>query len=251
MKGPEVNPENHQQIYEYYAHIKPSKRMINAIHRASRLLYRPRVDFAEQAEEEIAERIDGQNRLIVASNHLNIADQFPISALIDRLDVLKPLEGRTFALAKSEYFTKPYLKSGLDATGTIPVFRPQDVGQNLRLQADATRSLIDATTTRLIEGWNMLIFPEGTRNRGNPSKIGRIQGGIGRIASQASQDVGVSILPVALWYGPEEDHHYLTPDVFINRPIDGPFATKREVVGALRSALQGSVDQVIHQSESK
>jgi 1-acyl-sn-glycerol-3-phosphate acyltransferase len=214
------------------------------------LLYRPKIHTAENVEYELEEIVENDDRIIFASNHLTIADQFPIAALTKRVDPLRPLGDRVFALAKSSYFTKPYLKPGLDATGTLPVFRPQDVDSNLRLQAAATRSLIQTSVARIVEGWSMLIFPEGTRNREDPGRLGTIHGGIGRIASEASKEVGVSIVPVALWYGPDDEHHFLHPDIYIGHPIPGPFRTIREPVDQLKPALEDSLGRVIELSHA-
>lgn len=241
----DFKPENHQELYESYSQIEPNERLVRAIQAVSKVIYRPNVHLADGAQDELKERIEGGDSIIIASNHLNIADQFPISALISQLDFLKPLEGKTFALAKADYFKKPYLRRALDATGTLPVFRRKDMPNNPRLQARAARSLIDTSASRLCQGWHMLVFPEGTRNQGDQTKLGKVEGGIGRIAAQASKLTGVSVLPIALWYGEEGEQRYLKPDIFISRPIMGPFASKTDVVRSLQPALQHNVEEVI------
>lgn len=248
MSKPEIKPENHQAMYEYYQELEPNHRLLMAVHRASSFIFRPRTHFAKDAEHDIAERLDAGDRIIIASNHLHINDQFPLSAIIKRNASLRPLMGRTFALAKAPYFENQFLRTALDASGTLPVFRPKDLPDQPRLQASSARSLIETSAKRIIDGWNMFLFPEGTRNEGNASELGKVQSGVGRIASQASHEVGVTILPMALWYGEGQDHHGFKPDVFIGSPIVGPFDTKQDAVIPLRDSLEDCLSYAIESS---
>lgn len=268
MNRPEVNPENHQTLYEYYGQLEPNRWVVRAVHAASSLVYRPRVHFADGAEPEIAERIAQGDRIIVVTNHLTIGDQNALFAGMEQVEALRPLAKQLSILAKPEYFTNPvgallpltkrnpllvrascfvdpYLRLIFDAAGAIPAFRPKDMPNNRRLQAHATQSLTDMLVDLLVRGRNVVLFPENTRNQGDPSVLQEIHGGVGRIACKASKEVGVSIVAGALWYGEGDDLDYRRPDLFIDHPIVGPFSNMGEANKLIRSAMEDSLRHAI------
>ena len=128
--------------------------------------------------------------------------------------------------------------------GAVPVFRQQDGGSGLRMQAEATRSLIWASVSKIIYGDNMLVFPEGTRNKGDPANLGPLHKSVGRIAVDASNKVGVSILPITLWFGERNERGWLKPRVYLSQPLIGPFKEARQTVADLRSSMTEGLSKV-------
>lgn len=117
--------------------------------------------------------------VILASNHLSVADSFFLPVHVHR---------RVTFFAKNEYFTGTGLKGWLKrwfftAIGQIPVDRSS---------ASAAQAVIDTGVRVLSEGKVLGIYPEGTRSRDGQLHKGKV--GVAQIALRA----GVPIVPVAM-----------------------------------------------------
>jgi 1-acyl-sn-glycerol-3-phosphate acyltransferase len=98
-----------------------------------------------------AEHVPTRGKVILASNHLAVADSFFL--------ILKMRRRITF-VAKTEYFTSPGLKGMLKrwfftAGGQVPIDRGG---------ATAAQGALDAATRILDDGGIWAIYPEGTRS---------------------------------------------------------------------------------------
>lgn len=245
MNRPEVHPDNHEALYDYYQQIEPSERLIKSVVLASSVIYKPRLHFADGAESELAELQSRGNRFIFASAHYRRADQFAVFAAMRQSEILAPEAERTFVIGKPSYATNRLLGRSFDAVGWVPAFRKQDFPKIPRARAEAAKSLFGVCTTKIVESWNMLVFHEGTRNKGDPRVPLKIQGGVGRIASAVSREgVGIAIVPVVPWWGDSEESNHRRPDVFICSPIQGPFLAKADALAPLQAALKDGVHQV-------
>jgi 1-acyl-sn-glycerol-3-phosphate acyltransferase len=116
---------------------------------------------------------------ILAANHLSVADQLFLGAVVDR---------QVHYWAKEDYFSLPGLKgkvmSGLmHGLGTIPVHRE---GGRAALHA------LDAAVPVLQSGELVGIFPEGTRSLDGRLYRGRT--GVARLAMQAR----VPVVPIGI-----------------------------------------------------
>jgi 1-acyl-sn-glycerol-3-phosphate acyltransferase len=245
MNRPRLHPDNHEALYDYYQRIEPSKRLMRSVVLASSLIYKPRLHFAEGAEDQLAELKSRRDRFVFASAHYRATDQFAEFAAMRQSETLSSEAEHTFVIGKPSYASSRLLGRSFDAAGWVPAFRKQDYPKSPRARAAAARSLFKVCTSKIIDGSNMLLFPEGTRNRGDPKVLLRIQGGIGRIASAVSKKgVGISIIPIVPWWGISKDHNNRTPDVFIGNPIEGPFSTNGDALGPLQVALEDGVQQM-------
>lgn len=136
-----------------------------------RLLFRPRIEGAENIPDEGA--------AIVAGNHLSFSDHFLMPAMLRR---------RITFLAKAEYFNGPGLKGRLTAAffhsiGQIPVDRS---GRG------AGRAAVEEGLGVLHRGELLGIYPEGTR-----SHDGRLYKGRTGVAAMALEG-GVPVIPCAM-----------------------------------------------------
>lgn len=254
MKRPEVTLENYQNLYQYYQQTEQSSKWLQCVHSILARIYNPKVEWDEDSREAISKRLAAGSRFIIASNHLVIADQFPIAAALRQEESLRPIIGNTFVPAKAPYYQQWYTKSlrpALDKLGAIPVFRSSEADKGRALQAEATRLFIATAAGKIIAGNHMFIFPEGTRNRENPTEIGRIHKGIGRIACTASAETPVSVLPMGLWYGDADSRQWLSPTLYIGEPFDGPFEYPTEVTEPLREKLSECVASAIEGHKSR
>lgn len=238
MPRPEVTLENYEELYGYYAELDPSSLALKGLHAVASLSYHPSVHYAPDAQERISRLLDDNRSLILACNHIDRRDQFPIAAAARQEEALRPLVAHTSILAKKSYFESPVARWVMDAMGGIPVFRPQDIEKaDRRTSVRAGRAMLNATIDRLGAGNHLLVFPEGTRNRENPTKLDKIHDGVGILATRAAN---VAIVPMALWPG-EDTTHSLRPEIYINQPLEPPFDSAVKVTNALREAMKDSL----------
>jgi 1-acyl-sn-glycerol-3-phosphate acyltransferase len=117
--------------------------------------------------------------MILASNHLAVADSFYLPLVVTR---------RITFLAKAEYFTGTGIKGRFmrwfyTAAGQVPIDRTD---------ADSAQSALDTAARVLGEGKLLGMYPEGTR-----SPDGRLYKGKTGMARLALQ-TGVPVIPVAM-----------------------------------------------------
>jgi 1-acyl-sn-glycerol-3-phosphate acyltransferase len=135
------------------------------------LLGRPKVQGLEH--------VPDSGAVILASNHLAVADSFYLPLVVRR---------RITFLAKAEYFTGTGLKGWFTrwfytAAGQVPIDRTN---------ADAAQSALDTAERILTEGKLLGMYPEGSR-----SPDGRLYKGKTGLARLALQ-TGVPVIPVAM-----------------------------------------------------
>jgi 1-acyl-sn-glycerol-3-phosphate acyltransferase len=135
------------------------------------LLGRPKVEGLEY--------VPRSGPMILASNHLAVADSFYLSLVVTR---------RITFLAKAEYFTGTGLKGLVTrwfytVAGQVPIDRTD---------ADSARTALDTAERILKDGKLLGMYPEGTR-----SPDGRLYKGKTGLARLALQ-TGVPVIPVAM-----------------------------------------------------
>ncbi|HEX4720907.1 MAG TPA: lysophospholipid acyltransferase family protein [Pseudonocardiaceae bacterium] len=137
-----------------------------------KLVFRPKVEGAEH--------IPATGGVVLASNHLAVADSFFLPLVVSR---------RVTFLAKREYFTGKGVKGRLKrwffaGVGQVPIDRSSGA---------AAQAALD-TGVRLLTGGSMLgIYPEGTR-----SPDGRLYKGKTGLARMVLQS-RVPVVPVAMY----------------------------------------------------
>lgn len=252
MSKPEISVENYDEIYNYYAKSNTHPRFAKFGHGVMGLVYRPEASFEPGAEDQIAAHFQEGGSMIVASNHVNIHDQFSVAALAGREDVLSPLIGNTIIPAKVSLFKYPGLRYLVEGMGSVPTFRHKDVVSNppqpgdqekLKMKQSADMRLIRLMTGALETGRNIAIFPEGTRNADNPARLQKIQRGVGVIAHAAGRKANVAILPVGLSYG----QSVMRPRASVGNllRIQG-YKNSSEIIADLHAALQACVDRAVN-----
>lgn len=135
------------------------------------LLGRPKVEGLDN--------IPGDGAVILASNHLAVADSFYLPLVVPR---------RITFLAKREYFTGTGLKGAFlrwfySTTGQVPIDRTD---------ADTAQAALDTAERLLGEGKLLGVYPEGTR-----SPDGRLYKGKTGVARMALH-TKVPVIPVAM-----------------------------------------------------
>lgn len=135
------------------------------------LLGRPKVEGLEH--------VPASGAVILASNHLAVADSFFLPLVVRR---------RITFLAKAEYFTGTGLKGWFtrwfySVSGQVPIDRTD---------ADAAQAALDTAKRLLDEGKLLGMYPEGTR-----SPDGRLYKGKTGLARLALE-TGIPVIPVAM-----------------------------------------------------
>jgi 1-acyl-sn-glycerol-3-phosphate acyltransferase len=125
------------------------------------------------------EYIPAEGGVILAGNHISVADSFFTPLYIKR---------RVTYLAKNEYFTEKGVKGALkkaffSGMGQVPVDRNG---------ASAARAALDTGIRLLKEGHILGIYPEGTRSP--DAKLDKGKTGVARMALEAN----VPVVPVAM-----------------------------------------------------
>ncbi|GAB2643937.1 lysophospholipid acyltransferase family protein [Gordonia jinhuaensis] len=125
------------------------------------------------------ENIPADGPVILAGNHLSIADWLFAPLVVDR---------RITYLAKSDYFTSPGVRGALQKffyskTGQVPIDRSG---------ADAAENSLITAKRLLNEGKLVGLYPEGTR-----SPDGRLYKGKTGVA-RVALDTGVPVIPVGM-----------------------------------------------------
>jgi 1-acyl-sn-glycerol-3-phosphate acyltransferase len=136
-----------------------------------KLVFRPKVTGAEH--------IPATGGVVLASNHLAVADSFFLPLVVSR---------RVTFLAKREYFTGTGIKGRLKrwffaGVGQVPIDRSSGA---------AAQAALDTGVRLLTEGYMLGIYPEGTRSPDGRLYKGKT--GLARMVLQA----GVPVVPVAM-----------------------------------------------------
>ena len=116
-----------------------------------------------------ADRVPLQGAVIVASNHISLADPPVVGGAIPR---------EMYYLGKKELFENRLLSAVVTAYNTVPVSRGRP-----------DRAALRRIARLLQEGQAILMFPEGTRGPGDRLLPGKT--GLGKLA----MDAGVDIVP--------------------------------------------------------
>ncbi len=114
-----------------------------------------------------ADRVPLEGAVIVASNHVSLADPPVLGAAIPR---------EMYYLGKRELFENRFLGPVVSALNTIPVSRGRP-----------DRAALRSIARLLEEGQAVVFFPEGTRGPGDRLLPGKI--GLGKLALDAGVDV--------------------------------------------------------------
>ncbi|MGB8404614.1 MAG: lysophospholipid acyltransferase family protein [Mycobacterium sp.] len=136
-----------------------------------RFLGRPKVTGLEY--------VPDQGAVLLASNHLAVADSFYLPLVLRR---------RIFFLAKAEYFTGTGIKGKLtkffySSTGQVPIDRTD---------ADSAAAALTSASRILGQGKLLGMYPEGTRSPDGRLYKGKT--GLARIALET----GIPVIPVAM-----------------------------------------------------
>lgn len=195
------------------------------------------------------ERIPPGKPLVFVLNHPN--------GLLDPL-VLRVATGWPARfLAKSTLFRNPASRLAMDAFGSIPIYRAHESGAG---GGDASRN--DASFARcraeLAAGGALALFPEGVSH--SDPQLRPLKTGAARIALSAEVEhdgkLGVTLVPVGLYYERKALFRssvlLVVGDPIAVEPLVADYQRdERATVAALTATIDGRLDDVVLQAESR
>ncbi|GAA4482573.1 hypothetical protein GCM10023094_32760 [Rhodococcus olei] len=246
MDKPDVTLENSDAVYDFYLRHQQNRLLAKAAYATLAAKFRPRVRYADGARESIRELLRTNTSVVLSVNHLSESDPYTVAAAAWR-SPLRELIGRTRVLAKDELFSERKLRDRIDLMGSIPVFRGKNHG--MRAVNAAGQRMMDVCAERMRRGDSLAIFPEGTCNEGDPTRLQSVGSGVGHITNRA---VGLGVAPVLLHMGISygdtpsgRDRDARGASVYFGAPVtelpDKPAAIARLVHDRLQEAVDGAV----------
>lgn len=268
MRRPEVSLQNYEAVYDYYENHIQNQQFARFGHYVLGQIFKPKVTYAEDgaAQDAIKATFNEDSRVVLAVNHETELDQYELISLVKREKVFHPFIGNSFMAAKASLFMQPASKGGsvlrwaLDEMGGIPVLRMEDIKRQgieitPEIEAQHHQAILradDVQLARLIRGSHMGNFPEGTRNRTDHTRVQPLKKGFAHTVLRAANEVGVSIIPMGMYYGEPESYDKLdipnkyTPNIHIGMPLRvDPALSPEELVGQLHPAMQSCVDVAV------
>ncbi|MFF0492099.1 lysophospholipid acyltransferase family protein [Nocardia sp. NPDC004068] len=250
MRRPEVLLENSDAVYDFYRDHQQNRAQAWAAYWLLGRRYRPRVSFAPGARKRLRELIAQGRPLLIAINHLSQLDPYTVAATAWRSS-LRPVIGRTRVLAKDELFTDPDLRSRIEMMGGIPVFRGKDHG--VRAVNAAGQRMIDICAERMSRGDGVAVFPEGTCNTVDPTRLQPLGTGIGHIAFRAKKlGAAPALVSLGLSYGPRPDPtaeptkaEVRSASFYFGVPVPDLPTKPAEITRVVREELQAAVDGAV------
>lgn len=280
MSKPLVTLENYENVYNYYQEHIQNPTAAWASHTLLAAAIRPHVGTVHpDIPAQLDSFHDAGYQFVIAANHLSDIDPPVIASLTRHFAPFRLLEGNTFIPSKSSLFHNPLLRRIIDGLGATPQFRTSDVGRDGQPLPDKVRELRNAARDRSFEmarhklqvqGQNMAIFPEKTRNTVDPSRLQKLGFGLGEILCNLNPELKLVIVPVGVYYGsPELNAMYQSgredpaahtskpartigmikrlnaqrkPFTVIGQPVAGPFISKDDFYPTLHQNMQESID---------
>jgi 1-acyl-sn-glycerol-3-phosphate acyltransferase len=238
---PSVEFDNRDAVYEYYRTHRAPRARARLFYAITAYRKRPAVHYADGARTAIRGLIRDNRRMIIAINHVSVEDPRTVAAFAWR-SVFRPRIGRIRVLAKDELFLEPGQRSRIDIMGAIPVFRGKDHGP--RAAYAAGQQLMDVCVGRMVDGDDLALFPEGTCNETDPSRVQTIGTGIGHIAARARKAGAAPVFVfLGLTYGLDGRATFYLDEPLPDFP-ERPAEITRVVATRMQRALDGAIAAV-------
>ncbi|MFI5270562.1 MAG: hypothetical protein ACHQT9_00770 [Candidatus Saccharimonadales bacterium] len=211
----------------------------------------PHVVFAEGVEDRIGSEIRNGAQMAIALTHGTMFDPVHIAAMATQNEVFHPIIGKTMIGAKVGLFDTTAIGAVVPDLGAIPIWRKKDVHKKgeseeekeeleaIRLKAGA--EFIDTEIFGMeTEGLSMAKHVEGTRNKGDKTKIQKVYDGFGRVVSGVDPSVDILQATVAFYYGRwlNGSKTWLQPTMYVDIPADQRRDDKDFVTANIAASLQ-------------
>lgn len=224
-------------VYEHYREHQQDRFRAKLMYGMLAARIRPVVQFASR--DRLVRAARSGNPLLIAANHVSERDPLVLAAAGFRSPIRRRI-GHMRVLAKDELFEDPEQRRKIDTLGGIPVFRPKDHG--VRAAAAAAGQMFGVCVDRMKRGDSIAVFPEGTCNDGDVTRLQKLGTGIGHIAHRALRaGLDVSLVSAGIAY-PDDDRG--RPVVEFGEPIDLS-RFRDETPASLTRIIQGDLQHVV------
>jgi len=240
VKLPELTPENHEEIYEYFTEFEPNKHIQSLGFYAMHAWSNSDVQYKNSSNETIKTHLANGGSVMLSPNHQCNADTPTVAGLVHSdKDTFGPLKGTTIIPAKAAMFTQPFLGKFIPHMGAHPTFRSKDFSKDEAgqlLQNEVTEDLLKFNIEYLNNGGNIALFSEGTRNKGNPREVQKLKTGIARIALGTNDPSRLLIVTMGIAY--KQNKLKRRPNIVVNEPFSPSGMTVEELLENTRTRMQ-------------
>jgi hypothetical protein len=211
----------------------------------------PHVIFAEGVEDRIGSEVRNGAQMAIALTHGTMFDPPHIAAMATQNDVFQPIIGKTMIGAKVGLFSTSVIGAVVPDLGAIPVWRKKDVhhkGESeeeaAELEAVRSKAGDEFIETEIYgmetDGLSMAKHVEGTRNRGDKTKIQKVYDGFGRVVSGVDPSKDILQTTIAFYYGRwlNLSKTWLQPTMYVDIPKDQRRDDKDLVTANIAATLQ-------------
>ncbi len=263
MPGVEPRPRiegdlsNMPDVLAYFRTHGPHVGFQRGFHAVMDKLVEPNVVMPDGVAEEISEHLDSGNPTILVMTHHSWFDPSnDAAALQQRKDVFDEAIGKFVVPARMDYFDIPLIGSIISIGGAKPIARRKDVANyyaSQGLSEDEIKAKLETKegerkgynnltqqvmVDMLMEGFIDAYYIEGTRNRGDQSKLQKVRDGVKDLLETVPEAETVKIICLSHDYGGARilPRRFLTPTISIN-VVDAP-ANPEEVNSLLHETLE-------------
>jgi 1-acyl-sn-glycerol-3-phosphate acyltransferase len=221
MDRPDLVPENHVAIYEYFRNFQPSKKIQDIGFGLMHFAYSSDVHYEDGASEMIQGHLVDGGSAILAPNHQSYVDTPTLAGIVYE-ETFAELRGRTIIPAKAEMFDWFMFGRFFPHMMAHPTFRSKyfartEDGQKLREQV--TNSLIQLNIDHINNGGCNALFPESTRNNSDPHIVQKLKTGIGKIAAGVEDPSKLLVIPMGYAYRNTLGPIKLRPLIVVTKPF--------------------------------
>jgi 1-acyl-sn-glycerol-3-phosphate acyltransferase len=257
-----IKAENYEEVYDHFRDVKLNKMILVWWCASMNAIFKPRVNYAEGAREDLDLIKEKDYHHIYAFNHRRNSDGYIVVSICHQI---APQDiGNTRTLATSRIFEeKQYIPimNIIIGSGCIPVFlKPYYKGswrhrrhpERLGVLPHATEGLFDFLThIQTKHRQKIIIFPEGKYNKGSaPDTLLTVRRGVGEIAHRVAQiDGPVAVTTIGITYEGKKNRMIKNPrntSVYIERSIFvEPEMAPDQITELVRSSLLSSVQNAV------
>jgi hypothetical protein len=242
---------NYEQVYADVRETWQDPGRAELYHEVLSRILSPHVVFGDEVEDRIGQEIKNGAQVAIALTHGIMLDPVHIAAMASQNVVFHPIVGRTMIGAKVGLFSTDNIGAIVPDLGAIPIWRKKDVHKKgeSEEEREELKTIRHNAGAEFIEteiygmethGLSMAKHVEGTRNKGDKTKIQKVYEGFGRVLSGVDPSKDILQLTVAFYYGRwlNGSKTWLEPTMYVDIPREQRRDDKDLVTANIAASLQ-------------